>query len=211
MQRELLIAGLLCLLAGCSTLPGKADHGLDPPPGTEAVIQAEQLLSIVSALNMVVAGTPTEQAEVLSAAASDYDHARTGPGALKYGLLLAAPGHPGRNPAQAQQVLREAMAYPAVLSPPLRALGTVELQRVATELSLTTEYQRLVAELQQDRDRPRNGPPNGTVTRQQYQAAQDQIAALRKERDDALAKLNALAEFERRQADRPPATERTNP
>jgi len=209
MRRELLTVGLLCLLAGCGTLSGRTDGATDPAPGTEAVIQAEQLLSIVNALNMVVAGTPTEQAEVLSAAANDYNDARTGPGALKYGLLLAAPGHPGRNPVQAQLVLREALAYPGMLSPPLRALGNVELERVATELSLATENQRLVTEMQQDRDRPRNGPANGAVTRQQWQAAQEQIATLRKERDDALAKLNALAEFERRQA--APASERTNP
>ena len=185
MRRELLTVGLACLLAGCATVSGRMDGATVPAPGTEAVIQAEQLLSIVNALDMVVAGSPTEQAEVLSAAASDYNDARTGPGALKYGLLLAAPGHPGRNPAQAQLVLREALAYPGMLSPPLRALGDVELQRVASELSLSSENQRLVAEMQQDRDRPRNGPANGTVPRQQYQAALEQNAALRKERDDA--------------------------
>lgn len=209
MRHELLAAGMLCLVAGCGTLSGTASHAPDPAPTNEA-LQAVRLNSLLLPLGTVVTGTPTEQAEVMASAVQDYEQARQGPAALRYGLLLAAPSHPARNPQLAQQVLREALAYPALLNAPERALAAVELERVSTELRLAAENQRLVAESQQERDRPRNGPSNATTTRQ-MQALQEQNAQLRKERDDALARLNAIAEFEKRQADRPPANEGRNP
>src|SRR5688500_9627661 len=135
---------------------------------------------------------------------------RQGPGALRYGLLLAAPGHPARDPALGQQMLREALARPELLSVNERALGMVELERVSIELREGAEKQRLSLELQQERERQRTGVSSATLTRQ-LQAANDQIAQLRKDLADARDKLNAIAELERRQADRPPAGETRNP
>jgi hypothetical protein len=209
MRHELLATGLLFLLGACGTLPGADPNTPDPAPTSEA-LQAVRLNSLLLPLGTVVTGTPTEQAEVMASAVQDFEQARQGPAALRYGLLLAAPSHPARNPELAQQVLREALAYPALLNAPERALAAVELERVTTELRLAAENQRLVAESQQERDRPRNGPSTAANARQ-MQALQDQITQLRKERDDALARLNAIAEFERRQADRPPANEGRNP
>jgi hypothetical protein len=210
MRHELLAVGLLCLLAGCGTLSGTAPHATEAAPTAETM-QAVRLNNLLTALGMVVTGTPTEQAEVMAAANRDYEQeGHQGLSALRYGLLLAAPDHPARNPEQALQVLREALAYPALLNPQERSLAGVEIGRVNAELRLATENQRLVAESQLERDRPRNSSSTAAQTRQ-MQALQEQNAQLRKERDEALAKLNAIAEFERRQADRPPANEGRNP
>lgn len=204
------IAGLLLgVLAGCSGMGVKRDQPADPVPTSEA-IQAAQVNSLLTALASVVNGTPAEQAEVMAAARQDFEQARQGPAALRYGLLLAAPAHPGRNPAEAQHLLRESLARPELLSPMERALAQVELERINAELRLGDENLRLLAESQQARERQNAEPSPATLARQ-LQAAQEQNAQLRKSLEDARAKLDAIAEFERRQNDRPPASEGRNP
>lgn len=194
---------LLGLLAGCASLPASRSPAPSPAPVVES-IQSTQLTSLLASLLRVVEGTPAEQAEEIAVARAGYEQARQGPAALRYGLLLAAPRHPARDPAQAQQLLREALARPELLSINERALGLVELERITPELLAIAENQRLVAELQQERDRQRNAPASAAITRQ-LQAANEQNAQLRRALEEARAKLDAIAELERRQADRPPA------
>ncbi|MFO7324313.1 MAG: hypothetical protein DIU62_001230 [Pseudomonadota bacterium] len=193
------------LLAGCAGLTSPRERGpADALPTTEA-IQAAQVNSLLSALARVVAGTPTEQAEIMAEARMAYEQARQGPAALRYGLLLAAPSHPARDPSEALHVLRECLAHAELLSTMERALAQVELERITVELRLTDENQRLLAESQQARDRQR-GETNAAALARQLQAAQEQNAQLRRALEDARAKLNAIAEFERPQNDRPPAS-----
>jgi hypothetical protein len=201
------IAGVLAmtLLAGCAGLTASRDRGAADALPTSEVIQAAQLNGLLAALVRVVTGTPTEQAEIMAEARMAFEQARQGPAALRYGLLLAAPSHPARDPTQALAVLRETLAQPELLSTMERALAQVELERIMAELRLTDENQRLLAESQQARDRQR-GEPNAAALARQLQAAQEQNAQLRRALEDARAKLNAIAEFERPQTDRPPAT-----
>lgn len=201
----LLVAGL----GACTALPVQRERPVDAPPTSEA-IQAAQLNSLLGALARVVGGSPAEQAEAMAEARHDFDQARQGSAALRYGLLLAAPVHPGRDPVEAQQVLRESLARPELLSAMERTLGHVELERINAELRLGDENQRLLAESQQARERQRSEPSAAALTRQ-LQAAQEQNAQLRKALEDARAKLDAIAEFERRQTERPPASEVRNP
>lgn len=198
----------LLLLAGCSTPPVLREAAPDPAVAIET-IQAAQLNSHLAALHLVVTGTPTEQAEVMAAARQAWEQARQGPAALRYALLLAAPAHPARDPLQAQQLLREVLSWPELLSTIERALAMVELERINAELRVSSENERLVAEARQERERQRSGPSTAALTRQ-LQNAQEENARLNKALEEARAKLDAIAEFERRQADRPPASEGRN-
>lgn len=195
---------LLAAVAGCTALPVTRER--EPEPVSQEQIQAAQLVSLLGDLEAIVGGTPTRQAEVMAAARQAFEDARQGPAALRYGLLLAAPVHPSRNPTEAQQVLRESLARPELLTGMERALASVELERVTAELRLGEENQRLLSEGRQQRDRQRSEPSTAALSRQ-LQAAQEEAARLRKELTDAREKLDAIAEFERRQADRPPSSE----
>jgi hypothetical protein len=195
---------LLGVLAGCASVPQGSARTTDENPPFE-VIQVARLNSLLGDMHKVVAGTPTEQAEILAAARQGYEQAPGSPAALRYGLLLAAPVHPGRNPGQAVQLLRESLARNELLSPYEQALAEVELERIGTELLGTSENQRLVEELRQERERQRNGASNANLQRQ-LQAANDANALLRRQLDEARAKLEAIAELER-QAGRPPTNE----
>jgi hypothetical protein len=195
----------LLLLAGCNSLPAPREPAPDPVAVNEA-IQVAQLNSHIAALGRVVGGTATEQAEEIVAARLAYENSRQGPAALRYGLLLAAPAHPARDPQQARQVLTEALARPELLSTIERALAMVELERINAELRLSTENERLVADARAERERQRNAPSSAALTRQ-LQAEREENARLKKALDEARAKLDAIAEFESRQATRPPASE----
>lgn len=206
---HVLIAAVLGLLAGCTSLPEQRER--PPEPLTDEQIQAAQLAGVMHDLQLVVSGTPTQQAEVMASARHAFEQARLGPAALRFGLLLAAPTHASRNPVEAQQVLRECLTRPELLTPVERALAQVELERVSAELRLNEENERLVAESQQERNRQQRGEPSTAALNRQLQSAQEQNAQLRKALEEARAKLDAIAEFERRQADRPPASEGRNP
>lgn len=211
MPRNLLTILLGVLLAGCTAI---SDRGGSRPapvaaPSTET-IQAAQLAAHIGALQLVVQGSPTEQAEVMAQARAGYDQARQGPAALRYGLLLAAPQHPARDPPLAQRLLREALSRPELLGIMERALATVELQRLDSELKLAGENERLVAEAQRERDRQRNAPSAAALSRR-LQAETEENARLRKALDEARAKLDAIATIERSISDRPPATEGRTP
>jgi hypothetical protein len=210
LPRLVLIAGFLTLGA-CSGFGGlgRAPPTATPVPSNEA-LQAAQLAAMATSQQQLVQGSPAEQAEVLAAAKAAYEASRQGPPLLRYALVLATPGHPGRDLDQAQRLLREALARPELLSPTERAIAVVEQQRLDGELRLKAENTRLLAEAQRERDRQRNTTSSATIARR-LQAEQEENARLRKALEEAQAKLDAIANIERSISDRPPANEGRNP
>jgi hypothetical protein len=174
-------------------------------------VQAALLANYMQALQIVVQGSPAEQAEVVAKARSNYATARQGPAVLRYALLLATPGHPAQDLQEAQRLLHEALARPDLLSPIERALAIVEAARVEEELALTAENARLVAEAQQERERQRNAATPSAALAKRLQEEVAESARLRKELDEARAKLQAIANIERNLPERPPATEARKP
>jgi len=201
MQRS---GGLLCalVLSGCSVLT--ASHA--PPPAARNESSADDR---EAAAAMVVGNTfqsmqrlsqapPAEQAEILSAARASFERTPQGSVQLRYALLLAAPGHPGRDPALAQTLLRQLAAQPETLVPIERAVALIELAQLNSELSLRAENDRMQVDAQRnDNDRERNA-----AAQRRLQAEIDENAKLRKQVEDAQAKLDAIANIERNLTDR---------
>jgi DNA polymerase I-like protein with 3'-5' exonuclease and polymerase domains len=180
------------------------------PPSAESV-QTALLARYTSDLQVLAQGNATSQAEAMQSARSGYEQAKAGPAALRYGLMLAAPGHPQRDAKLAQHVLQEAMAQPELLSMTERALGVVELARVDAELRLVTEKDRLIAALQQESEKLRAASANTASSKRQLQTEIEESARLRKALEEAKAKLDAITRMERNVPDRPPAPEGRNP
>lgn len=211
MRPSLAIAIAATLLAGCSSLPKREKQPTPSQVPSDELVQARQLAGYVAALQTLVQGNDTAKAEVMNSARAVYEGAKAGPAALRYGLLLATPGHPLRNPVEAQRVLQEALARPELLGVTERALGKVELARVESELRLVAEIDRLV---QQERERTRtataNAALNNTALNKRLQTEIEESARLRKALDEAKAKLEAITRMERNFSDRPPAPEGRN-
>jgi hypothetical protein len=208
---ERVIAGvavaLVSALAACAT--DFTPHDRDPHPAAPVVdrnaASAAALTDDLQLLQKLVQGAPAEQAEIIAAAQRDYETAPTPSRQLRFALVLANPGHPATDLARAQRLLRELMANPEMLLSGERALAFLELQQIDDHLTLEAENRRLQGDaVRADRERL------GTVNRR-LQVETDENTRLRKELEEARAKLDAIANIERSLNERKPSNEGRQP
>ena len=189
------------LLSGCtagfmSGQPPPAPPPVVSPSATSSTVLNEYLLL----LQRLVQGPPAEQAEIVASAQRDYDTAPTPSHTLKLALVLGTPGHPATSLTRAQGLLRELMANPETLLPGERALAFLTLSQIDDHLTLESENLRLQAEaVRADRERMANA-------NHRLQTEMDENARLRKELDEARAKLDAIANIERSLNERKPGS-----
>jgi hypothetical protein len=181
---------VLLALGGCTS--GLGQRPPPPAPVVSPAVTASSLLSdYLQLLQRLVQGAPAEQAEILTSAQHDYDIAPTPSHQLKLALVLGTPGHPGTNLPKAQGMLRVLMANPEMLLPGERSLAFLMLSQIDDHLTLETENRRLQADaVKADRERVAGA-------NHRLQAEMDENARLRKELEEARAKLEAIANIER--------------
>jgi hypothetical protein len=187
------------VLAGCSGL--SSQRPATPPPVVSPSATSSAVLNeYLMLLQKLVQGPPSEQAEIVAAAQRDYDIAPTPSHTLKLALILGTPGHPATNLTRAQGLLREVMANPEMLLPGERALAFLELSQIDDHLTLESENLRLQADaVRADRERVASA-------NHRLQAELDENARLRKELEEARAKLDAIANIERSLNERKPGS-----
>jgi hypothetical protein len=192
-------------LAGCALAPTEHENHNPAPVVDRDATSAALLTSHVVVLEKLMQAQPAEQAEILEAAHRDYTLAPTPSHQLRYALELAAPGHAGSNLPEAERLLRELVATPETLVPAERAFAYLELQKVDVQLTLVAENRTLQdSAAHADRDRL-------LAANKHLQTEIDENARLRKELDEAHAKLDAITNIERSLNDRKPSTEGHNP
>jgi hypothetical protein len=198
--RAILCAALsACLAGGCSSLAGQRAPAPAPVVSPQATASA-LLAGYLQLLQRLVTGPAAEQAEILATAQHDFDIAPTPSHQLKLALILGTQGHPGTDLPKAQTLLRELMANPEVLLPGERALAFLELSQIDDHLTLEAENRRLQTDAARA-DREHIAKANNRL-----QAEADENARLRKELDEARAKLAAIANIERSLNERKPGT-----
>lgn len=197
------------LLAACALLAGCAGFGpratSEPPRAVPAGADRDTQVAVLLAgtlqsLQRLVNGPPAEQAEIIANARQAYERAPGGSAQLRYALVLAAPGHPARDPERARQLLRALAAKPEVLAPVERAYTLVQLAVLDRELGLAGDNQRLqagVARAEQEQ----------AVAARRLQAELEESARLRRLLEDAQAKLAAIAALEKNLSERKPNPE----
>jgi hypothetical protein len=196
-RADLALACALLLAAGCASVPGK-----NPPPPPPVVDQAAVANTVLSGylqlLQSLLQGQPAQQAEIVAAAQRDYDSTPTPSRELKLALILGTTGHPATDLPRAQKQLREVLANPEMLLPGERALAFLKLSQIDDHLTLETENRRLQSEvIRLDHERVASA-------NHRLQAELDENARLRKELDEARAKLQAIFNIERSLNERKP-------
>jgi hypothetical protein len=191
-------AATLCLSACTGGLMTGTRSATTPtaaqPPSVSAMVLSEYLLL----LQKLVQGSASEQAEIVATARNEYETAPTPSRELKLALILATPGHPATDQPRAQALLRQLMAHPESLLPAERALTFLELSQIDDHLTLVAENRRLQTDaVREDQVRAANA-------NRRLQAELDENARLRKELDEARAKLDAIANIERSLNERKP-------
>ncbi len=192
-------AASLLLAVGCSSVPGlHADRsGSQAGPVYDRDTQVAVLLAgTIQTLQRLSSGTPAEQAEIVTNALQAYERGSGGNAQLRYALVLATPGHAGRDAPRARQLLRELAAQPETLAPVERALSLFELAQLDRELGLLGDNERLQASVGRSVDQERYAAVN-----RRLQAELDDNARLRRLLEETQAKLEALVNIERNQPD----------
>jgi len=194
-----LLVSLVC--GGCAGMAGQ--HAPPPAPVVAPAATASMMLGeYLQLLQRLIQGQPAEQAEIVANAQHDYDTAPTPSHQLKLALLLGTRGHPAADLPKAQGLLREVTANPEMLLPAERALAFLELSQIDDHLTLEAENRRLQADAVRA-DRERMASANHRL-----QSEMEENARLRKELDEARAKLDAIANIERSLNERKPGTGR---
>jgi hypothetical protein len=188
---------LAVLAAGCNSL-GAPHPAPPPPPVDHAAISNTVLTDDLQLVQNLVQGPATRQAEIAAGTQRDFDNAPTPSHELKLALVLGTPGHPAADLPRAQGLLRELLANPELLLPGERALALLQLSLIDDYLTVDTENRRLQAEvIRLDHERVANA-------NHRLQAEMDENARLRKELDEAHAKLQAIFNIERSLNERKP-------
>jgi hypothetical protein len=214
MRRETLVAPKYTLAAsvtlvttllfgGCATDMFQPSHPTHeaPPVVNRAATTSTVLADDLQLLQTLVQGTPSDQAEIVATAQRDYETAPTPSRQLRFALILATPGHPGTDLPRAQRLLRELMANPEMLMASERSLAFLELQQIDDHLTLEGENRRLQSDaVRADRERLAN-------VNHRLQLETDENGRLRKELEEARAKLDAIANIERSLNERKPSNE----
>jgi hypothetical protein len=189
---------LLALGAGCTVVDdlGRTLHKPAPAPVTPAPdFEVQVTLDYLSLLDRLARATPAEQAEIAGEARRIASLSPTFTNQLRYALVLALPGHGGSDPVAARAALGVLLARPEGLLPAELDLAYVTLQDINARLTLLSENQRLLAEA----DR---GDKERQSLNRRLQAATTENARLKQDLDEALAKLEAVADLERNLAER---------
>jgi hypothetical protein len=196
-----LVATLLVSACATDLFPREHPTQNTPPVVNKAAATSTALTDDLQLLQKLVQGTPSEQAEIAATAQRDYETAPTPSRQLRFALILATPGHPGTDLPRAQRLLRELMANPEMLMASERAVAFLELQQIDDHLTLEAENRRLQSDaVRADKERL------ATVNRR-LQLETDENTRLRRELEEARAKLDAIANIERSLNERKPSNE----
>jgi len=190
---------LVALIAcGCAWVPQRAPS---PAPVVNGAVASSTVLNqYLLLLQRLVQGKLSEQAEIVASAQRDYDTAPTPSRELRLALVLGTPGHPATDLPKAQGLLRELMADPEMLLPGERALAFLVLSQIDDHLTLDAENRRLQSEaVRADQQRMANA-------NHRLQAELDENTRLRRELEEARAKLDAIANIERSLNERKPGS-----
>ena len=186
------LAVILLLGPGCAGLGSsrQTTGGANATVDRDTQVAA-WLADTIQTLQRLGGGTPAEQAEIVAAARQGYERSSGGSTQLRYALVLATPGHAGRDAEHARQLLRELAARPETLAPAERALSLFELAQLDRELGLVSDNDRLQAIANHSVDQDRLAAAN-----RRLQAELDDNARLRRQLEEAQAKLDTIANIE---------------
>ncbi len=182
------------MLSGCATA-SKAGDWLKgrrtANPDESVIVGAPDASAYLNELQSLAAGDPAMQAEIYADAASA---AQLTPGPntnLRLALVLATPGHPESDFAQAESMLREVLARTELLTSAEIALATIHLNSVERLIVTTAEARRL-------------RESSNRAARTEEQAISQRLASveaenrqLRRDLEDAEQKLEAITSIER--------------
>jgi hypothetical protein len=196
------VAFLAALLAsGCST-----DFFTQRPAApTKPVIDykavsSEALADDFTVLDKLIAAPPAQQMQIVGTAEQDYQATPTPSKKLRLALILGTPDQAASDLPRAQQMLQELSSDPqSSLLPGERTLVTLQLKQISDYLTLEAENRTLQADAARAEQL--------VALKHRLDGAAGENAKLKKQLDEAKAKLAAIANIEKSLNERKPGNE----
>lgn len=184
---------VVTLFGGCAqTKSLVASMGRSSTPSDDAVILgAPDAEHYLGELYELTSGDPKNKAEIFADAESG---AKLTPGPqtnLRFGLILATPGHPGFNPEIAQSMLRGVLIQRSILTPAEISLATLNLKSVEQLNALSSDTRRAMA------TSSLAATTEEAAILQRLSTAESENQRLRSDLAEAEEKLNAITSIER--------------
>ena len=193
---RLLVICLMIPLAACSGWSGLS--GRKPSAQASAMpSQADIVTANLELIDSLLTATDARKLEIAESARLEYLRSPSPSGQLRYACVLSTPGHPQTNLFAASSLLEGLLAAPQRLGSAELALARVLHQDVEQRLSLESELRDLRTSMQNAEQE------RAAAAARRLQAQVAENARLRRELDEALAKLEAIAELERHLVNRP--------
>jgi hypothetical protein len=184
--------GLVAMtLSGCSQtsawIKGLSSAETDGP----AIVGAPEVENLIADLGEIASGDPAAQAELFADAAAAAQLTPNAMTNLRFGLILAIPGHPESDPEQAQSILREVLAQTILLSPAEVSLATIHLNNVERQIVANSDSRR------QEVSRTRTANTQEQALKKQLADIEADNRQLRQDLEEAEQKLEAITSIER--------------
>jgi len=189
------------LLTGCAS--GFLIH--KPPPPPKPVIDhkaasAEALADDFAVLDKLIVAPPEQQMQMVGSAEQDFQATPTPSKKLRLALILGTPDQAGSDLPRAQEMLEELSSDPdSSLLPGERTLVALQLKQIGDYLTLEAENRTLQADATR--------ADQLAALRHRLDGAAGENAKLKKELDEAKAKLAAIANIEKSLNERKPGNE----
>ncbi len=136
---------MLVMTGGCAQVNDWL-YGNRTDEGAPVYAASEETLSFVQEMYKLVTGDPATQAEIYADSSAAATLTPDPASRTRFALVLAMPGHAGSDPERAQNMLRELLSQPALLTPTERSLAAIQLHELEQRLVLDAEARRLRAE-----------------------------------------------------------------
>ena len=190
------------LLAGGCTTDFFAQKPPAPPPPVvdHKAAAAEALADDFAVIYKLVSAPPDQQMQIVGSAEQDFHTTPTPTKKLRLALILGTPDQAGADLPRAQQMLQELSAEPdSSLVPDEKSLVALQLKQIGDYLTLEAENRTLQADAAR-------AEQLGAL-KHRLDGAAGENAKLKKQLDEARAKLAAIANIEKSLNERKPGNE----
>ena len=177
-------------LTGCSQTKNWLNDRKGTSSSGEVMLGAPGTEVYINELAQLASGDPALQAEIYADSRAGAELTPNPSTTLRYALVLATPGHPEFDPQQAQSLLRELMAQPALMTEAEISLATIYLKSSEELFLLSSEARRLRA----SNDRAER--TETAAMNQRLASVEAENRQLRRDLEEAESKLEAITTIE---------------
>ena len=184
-------AVVVAMLSGCGQttdwIQGRISSGSNEPE----LLGAPEIEVYIAELGRIASGDPAAQAEIYADAAAAAQLTPSPATNLRFGLVLAIPGHPESDPVRAQSILREVLAQTILLTPAEISLAVIHLNNAERQSVASSESRRLRAASS------RAAQTQEQAITQRLTTVEVENRQLRRDLAEAEQKLEAITSIER--------------